>query len=164
MPLGRLWAASLRGSYDVSVFWTRRADRPWSKTAGRSARPQAPRGHRELPRAPTIYIQSYFAIGAGLQRNHDLVGGVKRREGGRVCHNLGPNARSQSRWPGQYRDMMPVGTVDDAFQATAEPGAPITYAPWCKRRRSSLTQRAAVDFFSRGRGCMRVVDAQPCSS
>ncbi len=41
------------------------------KTAGRSARPQAPRSHRELPPVPTICIQSYFAIGAGLNGNHD---------------------------------------------------------------------------------------------
>ena len=30
----------------------------------------------------TICIQWYFAIGARLHRSHDLVGGVKRREGG----------------------------------------------------------------------------------
>ena len=27
-------------------------------------------------------VQSYFAIGARLHRNHELVSGVKRREGG----------------------------------------------------------------------------------
>jgi hypothetical protein len=39
------------------------------------------------------------------------------------------------------RDMMHSGTVDYAFQATAEPGAPITFTPWCERRRSSLVWR-----------------------
>jgi hypothetical protein len=57
----------------------------WAKAAGRSAPPQAPGGDRELLPVPTVCIQSYFAMGRGLHHNHDLVGGVKRREGGGWC-------------------------------------------------------------------------------
>ena len=39
---------------------------PWAKTAGQSARPQAPRGHRERPPLPTIWESAKRGEGCAI--------------------------------------------------------------------------------------------------
>ena len=78
-PLGNAFSADRCGARFFEVIGR---PGPSAKTVGQLARPQAPRGRRELPRVSTICIQSYFAIEAGLRVSHDLIGGGRRRDGG----------------------------------------------------------------------------------
>jgi hypothetical protein len=68
----------------VPIFRSRRAHVPWAKTAGRSARPQAPSSHRELPRSQP-FVFNRILPWADLRGSQDLVVGGKRREGGEGC-------------------------------------------------------------------------------
>ncbi len=66
----------------VPLFCSRRAHSPLGQNRRSIGTTSSTRSHRELPPLPTICIQPYFAVGAGLRGRQDLVGGGKRQEGG----------------------------------------------------------------------------------
>jgi hypothetical protein len=84
---------------------------------------------------PTVCIQSYFAIEAGLRSSQDLVGGGKRREGGGLCHNLAKTphpVRRPRKWPFKQRRAIIPATSHDrrideqkAFSPAARPDRPM---------------------------------------